>query len=72
MTAKTGVEKEQKQTQHKESLKGALADVLERSKQKTGDSTQEMSKPVAAAPPRENPPFEVSEDALRKVFKDEI
>jgi len=53
MMAKTGMEKEKKQEQHQQSLKGALAEVLEKSKQ-------------------EKQPFEVSEDALRKVLKGDI
>lgn len=73
MTAKTGAEKEQKQTQNKQSLKGALADVLTRNQQPVV-----ATQPPAAVPPptapvvEEKKPFEVSEDALRKVFKDEI
>ncbi len=93
MTAKSGKEREQKQTKNQQSLKGTLAQVLEKSKPQTGGGTQEAQKPVAASfpsevpmrePPRENPPitaspkaeekkpFEVSEDALRKVLKGEI
>jgi hypothetical protein len=64
MTAKNSVEKEHKQTQNQQSLKGTLADVLTRSKQ--------PEQPVVVQPPLEKQPFEVSEDALRKVFKDEI
>jgi hypothetical protein len=92
MTAKSGVEKEKKQVQNQESLKGTLAEVLQKSKQPTAHSTQEMPKPAAPAsglpqgrsePPRptlpapvstkeEKKPFEVSEDALRKVLKGDI
>ena len=65
MTAKTSVEKEQKQTHNQQSLKGALADVLKKDEQK----------PAAAEPPRAevpaNQPFEVPEDALRKVLRGE-
>jgi len=60
MTAKTSVEKEVKQTQNKQSLKGALADVLKKSEQEAGGSRQEEKKP-----------FEIPEDALRKVLKGE-
>lgn len=60
MTAKNGAEKEQKQTQHKESLKGALAEVLVKK--------DALPPPV---PNAEKKPFEVSEDALRKVLKGE-
>lgn len=88
MTEKTIVERERKQTDNKQSLKGALADVLERSKQTAVDSRQlrrpegseprpqasgEMPKPAAAEPPRPDAkkPFEVPEDALRKILKGE-
>lgn len=73
MTAKTGAEIEQKKSQQRQSLKGTLADVLQKSKQEAVSSRQEMQKPAAAQPPRteEKKPFEVSEDALRKVFKGE-
>ncbi|MBU6388639.1 type IV secretion system DNA-binding domain-containing protein [Patescibacteria group bacterium] len=68
MTAKTGVEREQKQTQHKESLKGVLADVLKRSDPRPTAGGQ-PEQPAAAKPPPGKQPFEVSEDALRKVLK---
>lgn len=73
MAAKTGVEKEQKQTQQQQSLKGALASVLENSKQKAVGSTQEIQKPAATSSPRtsEKSPFEVPEDTLRKVLEGE-
>lgn len=71
MTAKTGVEKEKKQTEHQQSLKGVLADVLQKSKQETTDK-QQPKQHAAAEPPREKKPFEVSEDALRKVLKGDI
>ncbi len=61
MTAKNGEEKENKQIKQQQSLKGALADVLEKSKQKAVGSTQEMRRP-----------FEISEDKLREVLKGEI
>jgi len=73
MTTKTGAEKEQKQTDQKQSLKGALAEVLKKSE-------QEIQKPVAVQSPQvlaqttnvgEKKPFEVPEDALRKVLKGE-
>lgn len=58
MTAKTNVEKEKKQEQHQQSLKGALSEAL---------------KPVAVKPPLgEKEPFEVSEDKLRDVLKGDI
>lgn len=72
MTAKTGAEREQKQTDNKQSLKGALAGVLQKN--------QKDEKLAAAPPPRENPPapsapgkqpFEIPEAELRKVLKGE-
>jgi len=92
MTVKTGVEQEKKQVQNQQSLKGALAEVLKNSEQKTVDNrpeeqkTQEKLKPVEAQSPREekkprreavgeptraSAPFEVPEEALRKVLKGE-
>lgn len=70
MTAKSGVEREKKQEQNQQSLKGALAEVLEKSK-------QEIQKPdsVEVKPPQkieEKKPFEVSEDKLRDVLKGDI
>jgi len=61
MTAKSGSEKEQKKSQHHQSLKGTLTEVLQKSAQK----------PASAEPAREKKPFEVSEDELRKVLKGE-
>ncbi|HUX80983.1 MAG TPA: type IV secretion system DNA-binding domain-containing protein [Candidatus Paceibacterota bacterium] len=50
MTTKTSGEREQKQTENKQSLKGALAEVLEKNKQKTENSKQEI--PKSAPNPR--------------------
>ena len=58
MTAKTSRERAEKQSHHQESLKGALAGAL---------SKNESPPP----PPPEKKPFEIPEDALRKVLKDE-
>jgi len=87
MTVKTGVEKEQKETQNKQSLKGALADVLTRNQQPLAPPQVEPQKETAfpvphgtptgipatqsGFPVKEKKPFEVSEDALRKVLKGE-
>ena len=57
MTAKSGKEKEKKQEQNQQSLKGALATVLQNSQQPQQSGKQ---------------PFEVSEDALQKVLKGDI
>jgi hypothetical protein len=81
MTAKDGAEKEKKNTQHQQSLKGALADVMARSTPTTNNTQQppvqktEPPQAVLRKPIPSNPthpsrmPFEVSEDALRKVLK---
>lgn len=69
MTAKTSVEKEQDQRHQKQSLKGVLASVLQKSEQEAGSRKQEMPKPTIES--SEKKPFEVPEDALRKVFKGE-
>ena len=74
MTEKSGAEREQKQSKNQQSLKGTLAEVLEKSEQKVAGSMQEMPKPVEVKPPQkmeEKKPFEVPEDALRKVLKGE-
>ncbi|MDP2651895.1 MAG: type IV secretion system DNA-binding domain-containing protein [bacterium] len=78
MTTKTVVEKEKEQTQQKQSLKGALADVLARSDQPKEDRKQPEQpaavKPVEVKPPQkseEKKPFEVPEGALRNVLKGE-
>jgi len=77
MTAKNTSAKKQVQTENKQSLKGALADVLKKnpaSKAIEPPPPQPILPPVTAeksstsgAPKRE--PFEVSEDVLRKVLK---
>ena len=61
MTAKGTAEHGQKQTEHKESLKGVLAQVLAKNAPSANTSV----------PVPEKKPFEVSEDALRKVLKGE-
>lgn len=87
MTKKTVVEKEVKQIQNKQSLKGALADVLEKSKQDVAVKVQEPQKPVEIQKPSptvmqppvlptqelptEKKPFEIPEGELRKVLKGE-
>lgn len=71
MTAKTGVEKEQKQTQQQQSLKGTLATVLQNSQQAALNTHSEVRKPAAAEPPQASQPFEIPEDTLRKVLKGE-
>ena len=64
MTAKTSVEKEKKQTEKQQSLKGALADVLAKNPPVPTAST------FTPAPAKQ--PFEVSEDKLRGVLKGDI
>ncbi|MCR4275968.1 MAG: hypothetical protein NUV90_01115, partial [Candidatus Parcubacteria bacterium] len=60
MTAKSGAEREQKQSQNQQSLKGTLAGVLQKTEHPPAPQAVEAKKP-----------FEVSEDALRKVLKGE-
>jgi hypothetical protein len=64
MTAKNSAEKEKKQVQNQQSLHGALASV----------APQSQPAPPAPKPPivEKKPPFEVPEDALRKVLKGEV
>jgi len=78
MTVKNDAEKEKKQVQNQQSLKGVLAEVLARGGQPTSNNqqpTKKQEQPAAAPPPRaevkEGKPFEVSEDALLKVLKGE-
>jgi hypothetical protein len=85
MTTKTVVEKEQKKTSNQVSLKGALAEVLAKSApvtelplQSKPPEPQEAraALPTPPVPPpqpaaSEKKPFEVSEEALRKVLKGE-
>ncbi|MHB8913408.1 MAG: type IV secretory system conjugative DNA transfer family protein [Minisyncoccota bacterium] len=69
MTIKTGAEREQKQTENKQSLKGALAEVLEKNKGSAAAAPPRPVPPAPAAPARQ--PFEVPEAELRKVLKGE-
>lgn len=103
MASKTSAEKDQKKSEHQQSLKGALADVLARNapkadmtppkhsgpssssrpaiSQRKPDLVPKRENPITPPPKNENvstekypgtkPPFEVPEDALRKVFKGE-
>lgn len=117
MTSKSGAERDQKKSSQQQSLKGALAEVLQKSSQVKPVPAQallpeafDVLKPVQASPPAENPPadpsapvaqatpsqqnaapvnapvnpmqpnvpqrdmkpYEVSEEALRKVLKGDI
>ncbi len=69
MVAKTSVEREETKTKNQQSLKGALASVLEKN-----EPSREL-KPAAALPPRESSPpvekkpFEIPEADLRKVLR---
>ena len=69
MTAKAGEEKQKKDSQKQESLQGALKHVAREPERK-----QKAERPPQA-PPREEQkaqPFEVSEDTLRSIFKDNV
>ncbi len=52
MTAKSGAEKEQKQSEHKESLKDALTVVLKNNQPPAAEKKPPEEKPAAAAPTR--------------------
>ncbi|MEK7086408.1 MAG: TraM recognition domain-containing protein, partial [Patescibacteria group bacterium] len=92
ITTKTAVEREEKQTNNQQSLKGALADVLTRNQSASmPDKQRERPKTAVAEtsyplphrvptgipatqsgfPAQEKGPFEVPEDALRKILKGE-
>jgi len=60
MVAKTGSEREHKQSVHQQSLKGVLSGVLEKNKPIEPNPVEEEKKP-----------FEVPESELRKVLKGE-
>ena len=76
MATATSSEREQKQSKEQQSLKGALADVLSRGEpQKPAEqkrSEAAMPNQKSPLPPKEEKqPFEVPEDALRKVLRGE-
>ncbi len=71
MTVKTSAEKEQKKSEHQQSLKGALANVLAKNTTTAAPSPTVPSPATPHTQSIEKKPFEVSEDALRKVFKGE-
>ena len=74
MTTKTGAEREQKQMENKQSLKGALAEVLGKgtvppipAKAPEGRLPDTPSSEASRTPDKK--PFEIPEDTLRKVLK---
>jgi hypothetical protein len=71
MTAKSGAEKEQKQTQNQQSLKGALSEVITRN-QPTPAPTPAPEQVKITPPAEKKKPFEVPEDTLRKVLRGEV
>lgn len=75
MTAKGSAEREQKLSQNKQSLNGALAEVLGKGERNAEGGRQEVQKSVAVKPPQppqeEKKPFEIPESELRKVLKGE-
>ena len=66
MATATSSEREQKQSREQQSLKGALADVLSR-----GEPQKPAEQKSPLPPKEEKQPFEVPEDALRKVLRGE-
>jgi len=70
MTAKSGAEKEKKQTEHQQSLKGALTEVIARNPQPIATPAPQPVKKAEPSPAKQ--PFEVPEDALRKVLRGEV
>jgi energy-coupling factor transporter ATP-binding protein EcfA2 len=73
MVAKTAGEREEKQSKSQHSLKSALADVLGKNAQSAAAEPprEHLPKPSPQLPSPEKKPFEISEEALRKVFKGE-
>jgi hypothetical protein len=74
MTTKTAEEKNRAQTNKQQSLKGALAAVLEKSKQEPPAMIKQELKPppqVDAKPQPQSKPFEVPEAQLRAILKGE-
>ncbi|HUY62299.1 MAG TPA: type IV secretion system DNA-binding domain-containing protein [Candidatus Paceibacterota bacterium] len=69
MVAKTGSDREQKQAQHEASLKGALGGVLAKQSPPAPPAAPAPAPPPPDSQPKQ--PFEVPEDALRKVLKGE-
>ncbi len=67
VTTRAGTEREQKQGERKDSLKGALADILSRhSQQEIVGKKQSESQDTFRQP---RPPYEVPEAELNKIFK---
>ncbi|HVB19794.1 MAG TPA: type IV secretion system DNA-binding domain-containing protein [Candidatus Paceibacterota bacterium] len=73
MVTKTDNERERKQRENTQSLKGVLADVLGKAQERAAvEPPHENLPPIAPVPAaQEKKPFEVSEDALRRVLKGE-
>ncbi len=80
VATRAGTEQEKKQTEHKESLKGALADVLakhssgapakpEEKRPAAAVMPADRQEPPRATPPKPHPPYEVPEAELKKVLK---
>jgi hypothetical protein len=69
MTSKVSSERIEKKSQNQESLKGTLADVLKRSALPTPSPQKMPERPEVRPQSVGHKPFEVSEDALRKVLK---
>ena len=70
MTEKSGVEKEKKQSEHQQSLKVALSEVLKKSEPASQEPQRGEQKTENDVQKKQ--PFEVSEDKLREVLKGDI
>ena len=74
MTVRNGAEREQKETQNKQSLKDTLAGVMQKSVQREPVIVPQSppAQQAGAVPSiEEKKPFEVPEDTLQKVLKGE-
>lgn len=75
MTAKNSVQKQKQESEHKESLKGALASVVTEPPRRDPPRSEpapmpKREEPAAPGPSRPEPqPFEVPEDRLRSILK---
>lgn len=78
MTANAGTEKKKQETTQKESLKNAIADVAPKEPKKQEPRPLQPRQPQEPRPQEPRPqqpsraPFEVPEDTLREIFKEDV